>query len=185
MLRSSSLIPPNPKALDLSRQLTWGRVRRFPGGVSLVIKLEKTIQFREREHHVSLAAAPYSVYCPVAALDTLVHITGAHNCKKDDLVFRIPDIHGVWQPLVKYQYLDWFKMRVEQMGLPADKYHLHGFRRGAIQETVLVEPNLEVVKVNSNHLSLAVTAYTNLPAHRRFHVNKKVIDSMSAQTTNF
>ena len=150
-----------------------------------MIKLDKTIQFREREHHVSLAAVPGSKFCPVSALDSLVLITGAHNCKKNDLVFRIPDSQGAWHPLAKYQYLGWFKTRVAQMGLPPGRYHLHGFRRGAIQETVLVEPNLEVVKVNSNHLSLAVTAYTNLPAHRRFHVNKKVIVAMSAQSERF
>ena len=57
---------------------------------------------------------------------------------------------------------------------PAD-YTLHGFRHGSIQSAMLVEDNMAMVALTSDHSSSAIEAYTRIPATSRMRVCAKVV----------
>lgn len=182
MLRSSNLIPPYPAAADPRRQLTWNKIRRLKNGAILAIPLEKTLQFSERLHEIPLAAKPGSVFCPVWALDQLIELRGGKDCiRHDDLVFVVPGGAGKWRPLVKYEFKEWLDVRFAQMGLEPGVRRIHGFRHGGINQAILSESNLQLVKISSNHLSDCINAYSHIPPARRFQVSSKMIEAMSVQ----
>ena len=177
LLRTSNLIPASPAATDSKRQLTWGKIRRFEGGIVLRMTLEKTIQFEERVHEVALSELPGSPLCPVAAITSLMEIRGRENCHPDSLVFQLPIGSNGWRPLVRYEFDKWFKMRISQMGLPKDRFFLHSWRHGGIHQAILSDSSLELIRISSNHLSSAIYAYSRIPAQRRFSVCQKMLDS--------
>ena len=180
LLRSSSLIPPYPAALDPKRQLIWKNVRRLGSkGVILPVLLEKNNQFQERIHHVALAAKPGSPFCPVQALDNLLLLRNGEKCEQDDLVFQLPLGRGAWRPLVRYEFNAWFSKRVREMGLDPKQYLIHGFKHGGINLALRLEPNLQMVKVTTNHLSDAIFSYSHLPPQDRFQVSEKMVDFMT------
>lgn len=165
--------------LDPKRQLTWGQVRRVNGGVILSITLAKTIQCGERVHHVTLPAAENPLFCPVRALQTLVDIRGAQNCTKGAIVFTIPDVKGCFRPLLKYEFVRWFRGRIGQMGADSSKYSCHGWRHGGIQQLLLAEDSTHMVRIASDHASDALYAYAEIPPERRMDTARKMLSSLS------
>ena len=178
MVRSSSLIPPNPGATDPLRQLVWGRVKRTCSGLSFNVFLEKTIQFKERVHVVTLAARPGSIFCPVAAMDKILHLRGRNNCKPGDLVFQCPGDNGSWKPLVKYQFQRWFVHRLVEMRVDSNLFKIHGFRHGGVSFAAECEESLTMVKVASGHMSECVWTYLNIPEESRYRVSKKMLAAL-------
>lgn len=179
MVRSSTLIPASPGLGDPERQLTWGRLRRLGDtGVICSVILDKTIQSRERIHHVTLASRPGSIFCPVAALDTMMSIRGRENCLDSNLVFQVPDDAGRWRPLSKYEYRAWLVHRFTEMGVDPATHLIHGFRHGSLNLCFKLEKNLQLIKIASNHLSSAVFTYSNIPAADRFGVAQKMMAAM-------
>ena len=184
MLRSSNLFPPHPGAADPMRQLTWDRVRNIDTGVVLTVILAKTLQYRERVHQVCLAALPGSPFCPVAALNRLADVRGRHTIMESDLVIQIPSEATGWKPMVKYQYLAWFKARLAQMGLPSHRYHIHGWRHGSVAAALALVENTSLVRVASDHISDALFTYSNIDPVHRMEVTRKMladIDSPGSQ----
>ena len=182
MLRSSNLIPASPGLVDHRRQLTWGKITKFQDrGVVFTVTLSKTIQFAERVHEVALAAAPGSALCPVAALGRLLDLRGGVACGPDQLVFQVPDGAGGWKPLTKAVAGKVLGSQIASMGLDPAYYRFHAFRHGSLNEAVAAEPSLELIRVQSDHLSDAIHAYTALPGSRRFGVSKKILDSVVDQ----
>ena len=173
MLRCSNLVADTFAHVDKERQLTWGRIKRFPGGIVISVVLSKTIQFKERVHQVALPAQPDSMFCPVKALDRLVQLRGAENCGPTDLVFAVPG-HNGWVPLLKHTVVKILKAQVKRMNLNPDEFGFHGIRHGAIHIAVIAEPSLELIRVQSDHVSDAIHAYTSLPGSRRFSAAHKV-----------
>lgn len=178
MVRSSSLIPPSPGAMDPLRQLVWGRVKRTCSGLSFNVFLEKTIQFKERVHVVTLAARPGSIFCPVAAMDKILNLRGRKNCRPEDLVFQCPGDNGCWRPLVKYQFQRWFDHRLVEMGVNSDLFKIHGFRHGGVSFAAECEESLTMVKVASGHMSECVWTYLNIPEESRYRVSKKMLAAL-------
>ena len=93
------------------------------------------------------------------------------------LVFTIPSA-GRWVPLTKPVAQKILGGQIPGMGLDESQYRFHSFRHGALQEAVLVEPSLELVRLQSVHVSDAIYAYTALPGSRRFCVSQKVGNSL-------
>ena len=141
--------------------------------------LEKTIQHRERLHKISLKEDPLNPLCPVKCLNQLIEMRGGrHNIAYDDLVLQIPDGRGNWRPLAKHELNRWYKHRIAQLGLDPSKYFLHGFRHGALAESLAIEPNLALIRVTSNHLSDAIFTYSNIDVDKRFQVSAKMMNSI-------
>ena len=66
--------------------------------------------------------------------------------------------------------LTWVKIRLDE-----SQYRVHSLRHGALQEAVLVEPSLELVGLQGNHVSDATYAYAALPGSRRFCVSQNCL----------
>ena len=178
MLRSSSLFPPTAGEADGERNLVWERVRFTEFGAVITVTLSKTSQFGQKAHRVVLKQKPGSVFCPVAALHRLREMRGlpAHTLR--DHVFQLPTPGGGWAVLTKTTVNKWFKGRIKAMGLPDDRYMLHAFRHGAIALALSEEPNIAMVKLQSNHLSESVWVYSQVDVNRRLSVASKMVDAL-------
>ena len=71
-------------------------------------------------------------------------------------------------------------MRINNMGLDASLYTLHGFRHAGIQEHLMVEGNLALCKLSSDHSSDAIFEYSHVPVDRRLKISTKVNNSLEA-----
>ena len=178
MVRLSSLLPAYPSAADPARQVVWGNVKKCNKGATFFVHVEKTIQFQERRHVVTLAKKPGSIFCPVMALEKLRDLRGSNNCKSNDLVFQVPVSEGEFRPLCKYEFLKWFVHRLNEMGLDPKEIRPHSFRHGGVNFALMCEENLNMVKVSSGHLSESVWTYCNLPASSRFQVATKMMEAL-------
>ena len=142
------MMPQFPAAACKIRQLTWDKIESADEGVVITFVLEKTIQFRERLHRISLKKDPSNPLCPVTCLNELINMRGGRqNIANDDLVLQLPDGLGGWKPLCKYQLNRWFKSRIAQLGLDPAKYMLYGIRHGSLAESLAIEPNLALIRV--------------------------------------
>ena len=63
------------------------------------------------------------------------------------------------------------------MGLDEDAFMLHGFRRGSISLAVSQEPNLALIKIQSDHSSDAVWSYIELEEHRRRSIARLMVEA--------
>ena len=174
MVRSSNMVPPNRSKIDLEMILTWDKIRRVQSGVVITIVKSKTIQYGERIQQIPLAASMTSQVCPVVTLDCLATMYGRENCGPGTPVFRLPNSTGGWAVMTKADYIPFFRARLRQMGLDESLYSLHGFRHGAIQECMLVEKNMGLVKLTSDHASDAILAYSQVPPERRMDISAKI-----------
>ncbi len=180
MLRSSSLFPPFRAAADPRRNLVWSRVQFRQGAAIISVTLAKTNQYLERTHQVVLQEVPGSICCPVAALRRLKPVRGEGQARPDDFVFQLPVGNAVdagWRLLVKPDFLAWFRKRVRDMGLDENSFMLHGFRRGSISLAVSQEPNLALIKIQSDHNSDAIWSYIELEESRRRSIAKLMVEA--------
>ena len=180
MLRGSNLFPGHPGAADPVRNLTWNKIRRVENGVIITVVLSKTIQSQERIHEIPLAAAPGSLFCPVQALERLYTIRGTPPAPADH-VLVVPDESGTFSPLVKYQFVRWFRSRLEQMGLDSKRFHVHGFRHGSIQWALLSGNNITLIKLHSDHMSDAIMCYSHVEPEKRAVITESMIAALDRQ----
>ena len=176
MLRSSNLLPLSRKKIDLLQVLTWGNISRVKHGVILSVRKTKTIQNQQRVQTVPLPASPDPNWCPVRTLDALACIYGHDTCRANTPVFRVPSKSGnSWVALEKHEIARFFKKRLVAARLNPDDFTLHGFRHGSIQTAMLVEDNMAMVALTSDHSSDAINAYTGIPAVNRMRVSAKMV----------
>ena len=184
MLRSSSLVPKTYKDVDPVRLLCWGNIQEitFQGtpGVLLQMYKTKTIQNCERIQEVPLAQNDECpALCPVCALRTLKQIIGVENIGPDTPVFQSRDYQGKLRPVLYSKFNAWYKFRLSEMGLDSKLYTLHGFRHGGIQQALMSEGNLALVKITSDHSSDVILEYSNVPADRRLTISRKVNSNLT------
>ena len=99
---------------------------------------------------------------------------GQHNCGSQDLVFSHFS-YSAWGPLLKHTVVKVLDAQITAMGLAPGKYRCHSFRFGSLQEAIQVEPSLELVRLQSDHVSDAVHGYmTSMPGYKRFAVAQRV-----------
>jgi hypothetical protein len=179
MLRASNLLPASLSVVDPDRQMVWGRLISFEGGIVIRVILSKTIQCREREHEIALAERRGSVFCPIAAIRRLLQLRAGVKCGDNDLMLQIP-VNSVWRPLCKDTVIVIMRSQLRKLGLDPDRYSFHSFRHGSIQTAVLAQPALELVKLQSGHLSNAVHLYTQMPGSARMVTTAKMLEQMDA-----
>ena len=80
-----------------------------------------------------------------------------------------------WIALEKQEFERFFKKRLVAARLDPASYTLHGFRHGSIQTAMLVENNMAMVALTSDHSSDAINAYTGIPAVNRMRVSAKMV----------
>ena len=178
MLRCSSLVAVSGQPVDPRRILCWGRVKNIDEAprrsVALHVHLAKTNQHNARVHVAPLTASDDQLLCPIRALDGLMALYGVSNCGVDTPVFRVPTANGTWAPVYRRKFDRWFRARLQQMGADPEKYTLHAFRHGGIQEVLLAESNYALCRLSSDHSSDAILQYCELPASRRLRISENV-----------
>jgi hypothetical protein len=183
MLQASNLLPPSLSVVDLDWQMVWGRLISFDGGIVIHVILSKTIQCHEREREIALAEQSGSIFCLVATIWRLLELQGGMKCADNDLMLQIP-VNLVWHPLCKDTVVVIMQSQLRKLGLDPDRYSCHSFRHRSIQTAVLVQPALELVKLQSGHLSNAVHLYTQMPGSARMVTTTKMLEQMDAFSTS-
>ena len=69
------------------------------------------------------------------------------------------------------------------MGLNPALYTLHAWRHGGIQQTLMSEQNLALVKITSDHSSDIILEYSQVPADRRLLISQKVNRNLTTFVT--
>ena len=100
----------------------------------------------------------------------------AHSLR--DHVFQMPTKTGGWTLLTKPTVNKWFKGRISAMGLSPERYMLHGFRHGAVSLALVAEPNINLVKIQSDHLSDAIWSYAQVAVDKRLSVASRMVDAL-------
>ena len=98
----------------------------------------------------------------------------------DDVLLQVP-VNGVWRPLCKDTVVKVMRMQLVRMGLNPDEYAFHSFRRGGIQEAVRAQPSLELVRLQSGHVSDAIHAYSAMPGEARMVTVALMLESLEQQ----
>ena len=95
-------------------------------------------------------------------------------------VFLVPAVDGSFVPVRKAEYVSWLKARLRQMNLPAERFGMHSYRHGAVQQALLHEENRVLVQLASGHTSEALLGYAHIPPERRFGLSKKIVASLAS-----
>ena len=179
MSRSSNMVPESRKKFDAEYLLKWENIQRVDDGIIITITKSKTNQFATNHHLIPLALSDDKKFCPVEALTRLSTMYGPEYLKSSNPVFLIPAPDGSFVPLKKSEYVAWLKKRLTQMGLPAEKYGMHSFRHGSVQQAILHEDNRILVQLASGHSSDAILGYAHVPPERRFRLSQKIVASLA------
>ena len=60
------------------------------------------------------------------------------------------------------------------MGQDPKGYTLHAFRHGGVQQALMSENNLALIKLTSDHTSDVILEYSHVPADRRLIISQKI-----------
>ena len=174
MSRSSNMVPESRKRFDLRYLLKWGDIKRLDDGIVVHVTLSKTNQFGQKNHDIPIALSSNPKFCPVSTLTGLTNMYNPECLTPDSPIFQVPSPSGGFTPLQKSEFVGWLKSRLLQMNLPAERYGVHSFRHGAVQEAFLHESNRALIQLASGHSSDALLGYALIPPERRFHLSQKI-----------
>ena len=184
MLRASSFMPVSYNAVDKVRLVCWGNVSRLEhhgiSGILIKLHLTKTIQHGERIQEVPLArndACP--LLCPVRAINILRSMVGDANITADTPLFQTQGYDGEFRPVLRSKFDIWYKHRLGEMGANPDDFTLHGLRHGGLQQCLMSEQNLALVKLTSDHSSDVIYEYSHVPADRRLTISQKINQNLN------
>ena len=163
MSRSSNMMPESRRKFDPAYLLKWNNIQRFPDGIIITVTKSKTNQFGSNNHEIPVAFSPDPRLCPIKTVTTLADMYGPENLDPASPVLCIPTDSGKFVPLKKSEFLSWFRSRLTEMGLPANRFSVHSFRHGSIQQAVLNENNRILVQLASGHASDTVLGYALIP----------------------
>ena len=174
--------------MDHVRLLCWGNVEKVyfgnVAGVLLTLYKTKTIQNAERIQQVPLARNDdCPILCPDRAIDSQRLLIGEANIGPDVPLIQTRDFQGNLRPVLYHKFTKWFKHSLSEMKLDSALYTLHAFRHGGIQQTLMSEQNLALVKLTSDHTSDVILEYSHVPADRRLTISQKVNRNLTTFVT--
>lgn len=126
MARKSNLVPDGKNEFDAGKQLIRSDIQLNRQGLLISIKWSKTLQLGGRIHRVPLLAMPNSVLCPKEAYTKMCKMVPG---RQGDPVFKVKE-GKKWVPLTYYMYQCKLKALCTEVGLDANAYSSHSFRRG-------------------------------------------------------
>ena len=114
----------------------------------------------------------------MSALCKMKDLQGPLVATGQSLVFKVPMVGGGWAPLTKAMFLPWLRGRLSQMGLDAARFHCHAFRHGSIALALEKQPNVTMIRLQSNHISDSIFTYSQIPAEKRGAVSSLMMDAL-------
>ena len=126
LFRKSNVLAPATR-FDPAKHLCRSDIIVHPWGLEVIIKWSKTLQFRERNVSVPLPYIKGHPLCPTTAVVHAFSLTSAAPLLGPALTY--PTLSGV-QPLRYQQFVKMLRQFLKYIGLPAQMFAGHSFRRG-------------------------------------------------------
>lgn len=162
-LRKSNLVPDTLQGFNPSEQLIRSDIRIGNGLVLVEIKWSKTLQYREKILLLPLIPASDKRICPVFWLQLML---GKIQASPADPLLAVPGPAGL-QPVTYAQLGERLKQLVAATGRPAERYTLHGLRRGGTCHALESGLVGEDLKIMGDWASDAYMTYIDQTVQRR------------------
>ena len=153
--RLATLVPHNKASFSPARYTTHGDIIWGPPGVHVITKSAKNMQVSGQVRVVQLPLLPDKEICPVTALRRIVSSNPEH---KDLPVFTISEA-GTTTILTAHRVRTILRQVVQKLGLPANEYGFHAFRRSGASWAYENNISLQHIKTHGGWKSDAVWAY--------------------------
>ena len=134
----------------------------------ILVRWSKTIQFRECTISIPLPAIPNSILCPVVAIRHAFSMAdsctdnGQAFCWLDQTTLRLHSFTYI-------NFLDKLRRCLGSLGLPAELYATHSFRRGGASFAFQAGVPIEMIKLLGDWKSNAVLTYLTIPVNLRIN----------------
>lgn len=163
-LRKSNLVPEGVKEFNPRKQLTRADAQVGQNVVLIIVKWSKTIQYQQKELLLPLLPAKDIRICPVFWLKLMLAKVMANS---DQPLFSINKVGGGTEALTYDQLSKKLKHWVKKLGIPADRYTLHGLRRGGACHALEVGLIGEDLKILGDWATDAYMRYLDMSLQRR------------------
>ena len=168
MFRKSHLLVTTAGKFNPLQQFIRSDFSFYPWGVLISVRWSKTIQFRERTISIPLPAIPNSILCPVVAIRHAFSM--ADSCTDSGQAFCWLDKSTLRLRSFTYRYfLDKLRRCLGSLGLPAELYATHSFRRGGASFAFQAGVPIEMIKLLGDWKSNAVLMYLTVPVNLRIN----------------
>ena len=129
--RKSNLLPPSATEFDPQRHLRNCDVHLFSWGILLVVRLSKTIQYRNRTLLVPVPKIAHSSLCPWSAVTHAFKLAGVYQSTEHSNIpaFSYMD-GGVLKTFTYSSFTTKLKQTLEKCGFDSSLFSGHSFRRG-------------------------------------------------------
>ena len=125
LFRKSNLVLKSPSAFHCRKHLLVKDVSKCPAGLALKVKWTKTIQCRERYFHIPL---PFLQGHPLYPVTVVISLLMLHpNLDPNAPLFSLGSVSSV---LTQSSFVRQLHNHLLRLGLPANQFSGHSFRRG-------------------------------------------------------
>ena len=125
--RKANLLPPSRDKFDEHSHLRISDLHLFSWGVVMVVRWNKTIQFKQRTLLIPLPRENESTLCPLTALANAYDLTRDAGPYDPAFMYR----HGTNLVILTYnKFLQKLQLTLSAAGLNTEHYAGHSFRRG-------------------------------------------------------
>ena len=159
LFRKSNVLAPATR-FDLAKHLCRSDIIVHPWGLEVIIKWSKTLQFRERNVSVPLPYIKGHPLCPTTAVVHAFSLTSAAPLLGPALTY--PTLSGV-QPLRYPQFVKMLRQFLKDIGLPAQMFAGHSFRRGGASFAMQAGLPGEIIMQLGQWSSDAYLQYLEIP----------------------
>ena len=167
LLRKSNIVPPSPAQFDPLRHPIRGDLHLTPKGIALTVKRSKTNQYQERAPQLPIPYLKDHPLCPTSALLAVLAL-------KSDLppsapLFAYPTHQGLF-PLTQSVFTRTLHKLLLAIGIPADEYGSHSFRRGGATWAFKAGLPGEVIQILGDWQSDCYKQYLDLDINVKFQL---------------
>lgn len=173
LFRKSNLVPKSPSAFQPNKHFLVEDVSKCTSGLSLRVKWTKTIQCHERCFHIPLPYLNYHPLCPVTAIMSLLMLHQDLDPKAP--LFSLGSVNTV---LTQSSFVKQLHQHLTRLGLPADQFSGHSFRRGGATWAFQNGLPGEVVQALGDWKSQAYLSYLEISLTTKFTWLKQFATSL-------
>ena len=175
--RKSNLLPRSASAFDVNLNLCVRDVIFFSWGAFIVVRWSKTIQFRERVLRVPMPLLHGHPLCPVSAL---LHSLRLNRpvCPGDPLFTFLRQ--GKGKVLTHGVFVQRLRELLRQVGLPAQDFSGHSFRRGGASFAFEAGVSPDLIKLQGDWRSEAYQRYITIPVSTQISAINKMASYLRA-----
>ena len=154
--RKANLLPPSREKFDEHSHLRRSDLHLFRWGVVMVVRWNKTIQFKQRTLLIPLPRVNESPLCPLTALANAYDLTSDASPSDSAFMYR----EGAKLVMLTYnKFLQKLQLTLSAAGLNTERYAGHSFRRGGATFAMRCGVPVELIKIQGDWKSNAYKRY--------------------------